>query len=90
MPICPRACGPALSTAPTACGCTRWRLGSRPFIAGASDWGVYQAPGAFEALGTRACSRFEGSRLIPAAGHWVHQEQPQAVVDLLLEFLRRR
>jgi pimeloyl-ACP methyl ester carboxylesterase len=58
------------------------------FIAGASDWGVYQAPGAFEALGT-ACSRFEGSHLIPAAGHWVQQEQPQAVVELLLEFLSR-
>jgi pimeloyl-ACP methyl ester carboxylesterase len=59
------------------------------FIAGASDWGVYQAPGAFEALGTRACSRFEGSHLIPSAGHWVQQEQPQAVVDLLLKFLSR-
>ena len=59
------------------------------FIAGASDWGVYQAPGAFEALGTRTCSRFEGSHLIPGAGHWVQQERPQAVVDLLLEFLSR-
>jgi len=59
------------------------------FIAGASDWGVYQAPGAFEATGTRACSWFEGSYLIPGAGHWVQQEQPEAVAELLLGFLMR-
>jgi pimeloyl-ACP methyl ester carboxylesterase len=58
------------------------------FIAGAADWGVYQAPGAFEALGTRACSRFRGSHLIEGAGHWVQQEQPEAVVELLLEHLK--
>ena len=36
MPICPRACGPALSPAATACGCTCWKLGSeakgRPLV----------------------------------------------------------
>ncbi len=57
------------------------------FIAGASDWGVYQAPGVFEALGTRVCSRFDGSHLIPGAGHWVQQEQPEVVVERLLGFL---
>jgi len=59
------------------------------FIAGASDWGVYQSPGAFEALGTRACSQFRGAYLIKGAGHWVQQEQPEKVVQLLLEFLNR-
>ena len=58
------------------------------FIAGASDWGVYQAPGAFEALGLRVCSRFQGSHLIEGAGHWVQQEQPDSVVELLLAFLK--
>jgi pimeloyl-ACP methyl ester carboxylesterase len=57
------------------------------FIAGASDWGVYQSPGAFEGLGTRTCSQFKGSHLIDGAGHWVQQEQPEAVVERLLEFL---
>ena len=56
------------------------------FIAGAADWGVYQAPGAFEGL-DRVCSQFRGSHLIEGAGHWVQQEQPTAVVDLLLGFL---
>jgi pimeloyl-ACP methyl ester carboxylesterase len=58
------------------------------FIAGAADWGVYQAPGAFEAMGARVCGRFRGSHLIEGAGHWVQQEQPQAVVELLLEHLK--
>ena len=57
------------------------------FIAGASDWGVYQAPGAFEAMQTQACVDLRGCHLVPGAGHWVQQEQPGAVSDLLLAFL---
>jgi len=57
------------------------------FIAGASDWGVYQKPGAFEAMQTRACTRMASCHLIEGAGHWVQQEQPQAVTQLLLQFL---
>jgi pimeloyl-ACP methyl ester carboxylesterase len=58
------------------------------FIAGAKDWGVFKAPGAFAAMKTRACSRFAGAHRIPGAGHWVQQEQPEAVIDELLAFLR--
>ena len=57
------------------------------FIAGASDWGVYQKPGAFEAMQQTACPQMAGCHLVEGAGHWVQQEQPQAVVDLLLAFL---
>ncbi len=57
------------------------------FIAGASDWGVYQKPGAFEAMQQTACTQMLGCHLVEGAGHWVQQEQPQAVVDLLLAFL---
>lgn len=59
------------------------------FIAGASDWGVYQKPGAFEAMQQKASTQMKGCHLVKGAGHWVQQEQPQAVVDLLLEFLGR-
>ena len=59
------------------------------FIAGASDWGVYQKPGAFEAMQQSACTKMAGCHLVEGAGHWVQQEQPQAVVDLLLAFLSR-
>ena len=58
------------------------------FISGKSDWGVYQAPGALEAMQTRACTRMQGCHLVEGAGHWVQQEQPEAVSRLLIEFLR--
>jgi pimeloyl-ACP methyl ester carboxylesterase len=60
------------------------------FIAGASDWGTYQRPGAFERMQSAACTRMRGVHLIDGAGHWVQQEQPEQVGELLLEFLRRR
>jgi pimeloyl-ACP methyl ester carboxylesterase len=59
------------------------------FIAGSSDWGVYQKPGDFEAMQSRVCTQLLGCHLIPGAGHWVQQEQPEAVSRLLIEFLRR-
>lgn len=58
------------------------------FIAGAADWGVYQRPGAFEAMQRGACSDLRGCHLLPGAGHWVQQEQPEAVNRLLLDFLQ--
>lgn len=60
------------------------------FIAGKSDWGTYQKPGDFEAMQATACAHFEGAHLIEGAGHWVQQEQAQAVSALLLDFLARR
>jgi len=58
------------------------------FIAGASDWGVHQKPGEFERMQRSGCTRMTGAHLIDGAGHWVQQEQPEAVVRLLTEFLR--
>jgi pimeloyl-ACP methyl ester carboxylesterase len=57
------------------------------FIAGAEDWGVRQAPGAFESMG-KVCTRLLGAHLIPRAGHWVAEEQPTRVTKLLLRFLQ--
>jgi pimeloyl-ACP methyl ester carboxylesterase len=59
------------------------------FIAGASDWGVYQKPGDFERMQSRACTRMLGCHLVDGAGHWVQQEQPERVSELLVEFLRQ-
>ncbi|MDX2157769.1 MAG: alpha/beta hydrolase [Hyphomicrobiaceae bacterium] len=58
------------------------------FVAGASDWGVYQAPGAFEKMQGEAFSAMRAAHLVPGAGHWVQQEQPETVVELLLDFVR--
>ncbi len=59
------------------------------FIAGASDWGTYQTPGAFERMRQAACPRMQACHLIAGAGHWVQQEQPARVAEELLRFLRR-
>jgi pimeloyl-ACP methyl ester carboxylesterase len=58
------------------------------FIGGAADWGVYQKPGDFERMQGAACSRMLGCHLVPGAGHWVQQEQPEKTAALLLAFLR--
>jgi pimeloyl-ACP methyl ester carboxylesterase len=57
------------------------------FVSGSSDWGVYQRPGAFERMQESACTRMIGCHLIAGAGHWVQQEQPEAVTGLLLQLL---
>jgi len=59
------------------------------FIAGQQDWGTYQRPGALEAMQKKACTNMLGVHLLDGAGHWVQQEQPEAVSRLLLEFLRK-
>jgi pimeloyl-ACP methyl ester carboxylesterase len=58
------------------------------FVAGKSDWGVYQNPGAFERMQKVACTKMIGAHLVDGAGHWVQQEQPQAVGKLLVQFLQ--
>jgi pimeloyl-ACP methyl ester carboxylesterase len=58
------------------------------FIAGRSDWGVYQNPGDFEKMQKTACRRMVGTHLLNGAGHWVQQEQPEEVGKLLVQFLR--
>ena len=60
------------------------------FIAGKSDWGTYQRPSNFERMQESVCTRMLGCHLIDGAGHWVQQEQPQRVSELLIEFLGRR
>jgi pimeloyl-ACP methyl ester carboxylesterase len=59
------------------------------YIAGKSDWGVYQTPGAVEKMQTKACTRMTGFHLLDGAGHWVQQEQPEQVSALLLAFLKQ-
>ena len=58
------------------------------FIAGKSDWGVYQKPGDFEKMQSAALSDMRGCHLVEGAGHWVQQEQPGEVSGLLLRFLQ--
>ena len=57
------------------------------FISGASDWGRYQSPGAYERMQERACSDMRSTPVVPGAGHWVQQEQPEATARLIRDFL---
>jgi pimeloyl-ACP methyl ester carboxylesterase len=59
------------------------------YIAGKSDWGVYQTPGAADKMRTSACAHLVGFHLLDGAGHWVQQEQSEQVSSLLTAFLRR-
>ena len=58
------------------------------FIAGRSDWGIYQVPGAIDRMQNEACTDMRDCHLIEGAGHWVQQERPERVTELLLGFLR--
>lgn len=60
------------------------------FIAGKNDWGTYQRPGNFERMQQSACTRMVGCHLIDNAGHWVQQEQPERVSELLLRFAQQQ
>jgi pimeloyl-ACP methyl ester carboxylesterase len=57
------------------------------YIAGAMDWGNHQEPGALDDL-PKSCTQFRGVTLIEKAGHWPQQEQPERVVDAVLEFVK--
>jgi pimeloyl-ACP methyl ester carboxylesterase len=59
------------------------------FIAGENDWGIYQMPGALEKMQQHVCTQMLDFQLIEGAGHWVQQEQPRQVIDILLKFLAR-
>jgi pimeloyl-ACP methyl ester carboxylesterase len=56
------------------------------FIAGQSDWGVYQVPGVLDRMQHQICRQMLGCHLVEGAGHWVMQEQAGRVAELLVEF----
>jgi len=58
------------------------------FIGGKSDWGTYAAPGAFDLMRTKATTGMSSIELIDGAGHWIQQEQPARLSELLLAFVR--
>jgi len=58
------------------------------FIAGKSDWGSHQVPGALKKMQNSACTQMRGCHLLDGAGHWVQQEQPEQVSTSLIRFLQ--
>jgi pimeloyl-ACP methyl ester carboxylesterase len=57
------------------------------FIGGSHDWGIYQTPGSLQRTETALCRHYLGTALVPGAGHWVQQEDPQAVCGHLERLL---
>ncbi len=61
------------------------------FIAGKSDWGIYQRPGGdIIKMQKDAVTNMLGCHLVEGAGHWVQQEQPEKVSALLVNFLKQQ
>jgi pimeloyl-ACP methyl ester carboxylesterase len=58
------------------------------FIAGDRDWGAQQIPEGLQRMRTAAFTRMEEPHFIARAGHWVQQEQPEATVARVIQFLR--
>jgi pimeloyl-ACP methyl ester carboxylesterase len=52
-------------------------------------WGGGRAPQASDMIGVwkERCERVEG-RAVPDSGHYIPEEQPQAVIDAIVKFVR--
>lgn len=58
------------------------------FIGGTRDWGTYSAPGALDVMRTKAMTALAGIHMIDGAGHWIQQEQPARLAEMLLAFAK--
>ena len=59
------------------------------FIAGEADWGIHQSPGQLDKMQNLGCTNMTILPFVEQAGHWVQQEQPDLVNNLLLQFFAR-
>ena len=57
------------------------------FIAGKSDWGIYQKPGEFEKMKNFFTNSFQAF-IIQNAGHWVQQERPKKTFNIINKFYK--
>lgn len=58
------------------------------FIGGQKDWGTYSAPGALDLMTNKATTKMKEVKLIEGAGHWIQQERPLRLSELLLGFIQ--
>jgi pimeloyl-ACP methyl ester carboxylesterase len=57
------------------------------FIGGKNDWAVYLTPGAVDVMRSRICTRLQAFTLLDGAGHWLQDEQPEAICGAIMNFL---
>ena len=60
------------------------------FIAGKSDLGPYQSPGDLQSMTSAVRTKFRGVHLLEGAGHWVQEEQSEAVGEVIKDFLKQQ
>lgn len=60
------------------------------FVAGKSDWGVFQTPGGLQALKETLTTQLRGTILVEGAGHWIQQEQPLILSGILIDFVKNQ
>jgi pimeloyl-ACP methyl ester carboxylesterase len=58
------------------------------FVGGTNDWGTYSAPGALDLMKTTATTKLSAIEMIDGAGHWIQQEHPVRLGELLLNFMK--
>lgn len=58
------------------------------FIGGSKDWATYVSPGALDQMKTRATTRMGDIQMIEGAGHWIQQEKPTQLAEVLLAFAK--
>ena len=57
------------------------------FVAGEGDWAAFQAAGAIDAMSARLAREPITPHYLAGAGHWLQQEQPVMLADMLVAFL---
>lgn len=57
------------------------------FVAGEGDWAAFQAAGAIDAMSARLAREPITPHFVAGAGHWLQQEQPVMLADMLVAFL---
>ncbi|KAH9899178.1 Alpha/Beta hydrolase protein [Cubamyces lactineus] len=61
------------------------------YVSGRKDWGAYQNPRALDKMRDEVCTEMDNGSvlLLPGAGHWVQQEQPENLVQSLMGLLKQ-
>ena len=57
------------------------------YMVGTKDWLLHQTLNTIERL-KAACTDLRDVVLVDGAGHWLQQEQPEKVLEHLLQFLK--
>lgn len=58
------------------------------FISGIADWARFRPMGALEQMQQHACTNMQSFHIMEGAGHWLQQEQPEKLTEIMIGFLQ--